>query len=789
MSVALVGFMLVAALHAVGAAKTRQTAVTDYSRGRQLAQSMINEILAQPYAELMTADGNVLLREFTGSMKTIRGTITPTLAYAQYFKPRLPENALSWRLTRFEIRRKEVILANEALKVRLHLPDADKMPSTTAVEQLTVPGNKLPQRSGWYAFTFSDHSGLDPQVGLCVALTTSSNPAALNFEYQIGDVFESDTALIEGDPNWHTASPSMTMIYRAYGNYEIALGIDPGEDSGNRENFNDVDDYNGWSASPPQDPSGTVLKGLEGWKRQVEVAWVDPSNLGQVVGAESSLKRITVSVYRGNVVAAKLVAVRSAGLQPPQLCCFDDASKQELPAQICTDWGGRPQGLGTKLACHDCPPPPRAVKPLNVLFVSNFTEVFNLLAGQFVPLPNPQDQAKIDLLTAWGHHVELIDGTTDPMAYTHAFGRNDVAYVSLEVDYTDVAKKLIEAPIGLVNEEIMLAPYLGFSTGTGTVASMTDTVMMDNRHEITSDFVSDDVQLTTSGQPLSHLQGTLSPDLLALTTHPTSGYPALSLLDTEARMTSSGQTTGRRVMLPWGGDTFNFNTTTTHAKTIMRRSIDWAGGGTQLDSALVARWKFDENNEIIAADSIGTHDATLVSGASRPGAQLRESLYLDGNNGYALVNDSPALSLLDQLTLMAWIYKNSRSGWDLILNKGASGSNQNYWLGTIGDELSFGFHANSFQEFTTAGANIPKNHWKHVVATFDNATGEVHLYLDGRLKQSWRTSQAPLINEDDLYIGRSQYGEYWDGQIKDLRIYNRVLREREIETIFLEGNS
>ena len=33
---------------------------------------------------------------------------------------------------------------------------------------------------------------------------------------------------------------------------------------------------------------------------------------------------------------------------------------------------------------------------------------------------------------------------------------------------------------------------------------------------------------------------------------------------------------GRRVHLPWGGDTFDFSKLTNDGKTLMKRSVDWA---------------------------------------------------------------------------------------------------------------------------------------------------------------------------------------------------------------------
>lgn len=72
-----------------------------------------------------------------------------------------------------------------------------------------------------------------------------------------------------------------------------SFGPETGESS--RALFDDVDDYNGYSASPPTARDGTALTGYTGWTRSVVVAFVNPAS-PDVVVASSTLKKITVTV-------------------------------------------------------------------------------------------------------------------------------------------------------------------------------------------------------------------------------------------------------------------------------------------------------------------------------------------------------------------------------------------------------------------------------------------------------------------------------------------------------------
>jgi MSHA pilin protein MshD len=69
-----------------------------------------------------------------------------------------------------------------------------------------------------------------------------------------------------------------------------------GPESGEtRATYDDVDDYDGYSETPPMRKDGTVLSDYTSWTRAVAVACVDPLNPGTTI-ASSTLKRVTVTV-------------------------------------------------------------------------------------------------------------------------------------------------------------------------------------------------------------------------------------------------------------------------------------------------------------------------------------------------------------------------------------------------------------------------------------------------------------------------------------------------------------
>jgi type II secretory pathway pseudopilin PulG len=96
----------------------------------------------------------------------------------------------------------------------------------------------------------------------------------------------------------------------------VNFGRESGESGGDRSDWDDVDDYGGWSVSPPQNKDGTDIPDLEGWGREVTVRWVKPTMLN-VVGSNTGVKRIDVKVTHMGRVVTEFSALRTAGWPDP----------------------------------------------------------------------------------------------------------------------------------------------------------------------------------------------------------------------------------------------------------------------------------------------------------------------------------------------------------------------------------------------------------------------------------------------------------------------------------------
>lgn len=90
------------------------------------------------------------------------------------------------------------------------------------------------------------------------------------------------------------------------------FGREVGELNGTRINFDDVDDYNNWVASPPQSMDGTVLPNLSGWQRSVTVFYVFPDDLQSTTNEDTGIKRIIVTIEKDGDFVIRLYSVKTS---------------------------------------------------------------------------------------------------------------------------------------------------------------------------------------------------------------------------------------------------------------------------------------------------------------------------------------------------------------------------------------------------------------------------------------------------------------------------------------------
>lgn len=128
---------------------------------------------------------------------------------------------------------------------------------------------------------------------------------------------------------------------------DMELGPEADEISTNRSLYDDIDDYDGWSSSPPTLRDGTSIDQASMYTRSVVIEQLSRSDTGVLAPIETGVRRVTVTVLRDGAKIAQLVRIVTLSPMPTQACVLPDGLCLDLPTDVCAALGGTALGPGT----------------------------------------------------------------------------------------------------------------------------------------------------------------------------------------------------------------------------------------------------------------------------------------------------------------------------------------------------------------------------------------------------------------------------------------------------------
>lgn len=202
-----------------------------------------------------------------------------------------------------------------------------------------------------------------------------------------------------------------------------------------------------------------------------------------------------------------------------------------------------------------------------------------------------------------------------------------------------------------------------------------------------------------------------------------------------------------------------------------------------LARGLVGYWLFNEDNgnkvrDIISESNIGTFD--LASRGVWTGSQMGGGMLFPTANGR--LNCGATYTFRESFTMCMWLNCTSFSGAD-----GGYIGLFNFGTASTGAGM---FYQNSLHAFNKGGVvtvssalTVPTDKWQFVVWTC-NELRHPWLYLNGALAFTSTNTGNITAPTGNKTIGSSVSTGFFNGIIDEVRIYNRVLSETEIKTLY-----
>jgi hypothetical protein len=252
------------------------------------------------------------------------------------------------------------------------------------------------------------------------------------------------------------------------------------------------------------------------------------------------------------------------------------------------------------------------------------------------------------------------------------------------------------------------------------------------------------------------------------------------------------------------GDTVNFTQFRLNPSTSFTAASGGGGGGTggggtggggtgggTTGGDLLAYYSFNDANNLLRDDSgrgftLAPVNGAVASTAGRVGAG---ALRTNGVRLRAVVNSSFSTTAM---TLSAFVRPSGPGNWNpRLLAVGYPGQSAHYYgifLDGLTTSRRFAFLANpQISQQQNSTGRLDNNTWYHIAATFENGT--LRLYRDGQLDSTVNTGRAlGSFASAMLMVAGSDNGlDLFQGDLDELRVYNRALTASEITTLSQGG--
>ena len=200
-------------------------------------------------------------------------------------------------------------------------------------------------------------------------------------------------------------------------------------------------------------------------------------------------------------------------------------------------------------------------------------------------------------------------------------------------------------------------------------------------------------------------------------------------------------------------------------------------------AGLVAAYGFEEASGTTTADQTGLGHTGTLSGPTRSTlGKFGRALSFDGVNDWVTVADANDLDVTTTMTVEAWVFPTATTNaWRTTLAKEQSSGLSYAMMANSSSGRPFGVIDTGGEQLAQGPAGLPVNAWSHLTATYDGSA--LRLYVNGTLVTTTPAIGSIIASGSPLrFGGNSGLGEWFQGRLDDIRIYNRTLSASEIQT-------
>jgi len=211
-----------------------------------------------------------------------------------------------------------------------------------------------------------------------------------------------------------------------------------------------------------------------------------------------------------------------------------------------------------------------------------------------------------------------------------------------------------------------------------------------------------------------------------------------------------------------------------------------------LSTNLISYYKFDENAGTIIHDSVGTNNGTYIGAGTMWGTGIINSAgnFVQNNSDHIDIPGFNNIINYSAISVQAWYeLQTFTNNPRFLANSHTDSDNKGFqlYIGNSGSQLLFQVGngtTNTNSQFNGSGM---LNNWIHLIGVYDGTN--VFLYVNGTVQPSSGLTGNIGLSANDLWVsGNPAYsGDYMQGQIDEVGIWNRALTQAEVTALYNNG--
>ena len=200
----------------------------------------------------------------------------------------------------------------------------------------------------------------------------------------------------------------------------------------------------------------------------------------------------------------------------------------------------------------------------------------------------------------------------------------------------------------------------------------------------------------------------------------------------------------------------------------------------------IGYWPLDATSGTAATDASGNNNKGTISGATWNSAgRFNGCLTFNGVNSYVQITNR----LDNDFTIVCWVKTTQTAGTGQwyngagLVDGDSTGTANDFGTALLGGKFAFGI---GNPDTTIASATtINDGNWHQCIASRQQTTGLLKVYVDGALSATGHASRNTLNSSTRLLFGAiASGGGYFNGSLDDIKIFTSALSDQEVYALY-----